>query len=265
MSWLFSRVLVEEYSAAYDSGGEPSVQLSVISTPQPFWYRDKTTDFSRLSRFGLTWKHLTVDRGEELLTWFRAGFRVRTSAQPDAGQELTVNDRDCGESLHESLAMYDPDLRSWKTLQCSLFGVLAEFSGTWPCWGTMRDGVCWGRKTPSFILAIHVRITNGKGFGFWPTPRAQESGKWQWNGSRNKKMLTLSGKVDKFPTPTARDSKSGAGRQPNGHTPQLAEVIGGQLNPNWVEWLMGWPIGWTELEPLGTDKFQQWLRSHGKF
>jgi len=24
----------------------------------------------------------------------------------------------------------------------------------------------------------------------------------------------------------------------------------GQLNPDWVEWLMGWPIGWTSLEPM---------------
>ena len=24
----------------------------------------------------------------------------------------------------------------------------------------------------------------------------------------------------------------------------------GQLNPDWVEWLMGWPIGWSSLEPL---------------
>jgi len=25
---------------------------------------------------------------------------------------------------------------------------------------------------------------------------------------------------------------------------------GGQLNPDWVEWLMGWPIGWTDIEPI---------------
>jgi hypothetical protein len=37
----------------------------------------------------------------------------------------------------------------------------------------------------------------------------------------------------------------------------------GLLNPDWVEWLMGWPIGWTNLKPLETDKFQQWLDSHG--
>jgi hypothetical protein len=29
--------------------------------------------------------------------------------------------------------------------------------------------------------------------------------------------------------------------------PSLDVVAGGQLNPNWVEWLMGLPIGWTDL------------------
>jgi hypothetical protein len=29
---------------------------------------------------------------------------------------------------------------------------------------------------------------------------------------------------------------------------------GGRLNPQWVEWLMGWPVGWTDLKPLETDK-----------
>lgn len=37
---------------------------------------------------------------------------------------------------------------------------------------------------------------------------------------------------------------------------------GGQLNPDWVEWLMGWPIGWTDLNPLETDRFLSWRRSH---
>lgn len=43
----------------------------------------------------------------------------------------------------------------------------------------------------------------------------------------------------------------------------LSEQVGGHLNPPWVEWLMGWPIGWTDLEPLGTDKFRQWCEQHG--
>ena len=37
----------------------------------------------------------------------------------------------------------------------------------------------------------------------------------------------------------------------------------GHLNPEWLEWFMGWPMGWTGLEPLEMDKYQEWLQSHG--
>lgn len=49
-----------------------------------------------------------------------------------------------------------------------------------------------------------------------------------------------------LPTPNARDWRSGKGRQPNGHAPQLPEVMGGVLNPAWEEPFMGFPIGWTD-------------------
>jgi hypothetical protein len=42
------------------------------------------------------------------------------------------------------------------------------------------------------------------------------------------------------------------------HQTDLAMVsvmqFGGQLNPAWAEWLMGWPVQWTELKPLEMDK-----------
>jgi hypothetical protein len=46
---------------------------------------------------------------------------------------------------------------------------------------------------------------------------------------------------------------------------QTVSEISGALNPEWVEWLMGWPIGWTDLKPLETVRFQQWQRLHGGF
>lgn len=39
----------------------------------------------------------------------------------------------------------------------------------------------------------------------------------------------------------------------------------GSPTPMNHEWLMGWPIGWTDLQPLEMDKFQRWLHLHGKF
>jgi DNA (cytosine-5)-methyltransferase 1 len=34
----------------------------------------------------------------------------------------------------------------------------------------------------------------------------------------------------------------------------VAHPTSGQLNPTWVEWLMGWPLEWTDLKPLEMDK-----------
>jgi hypothetical protein len=69
-----------------------------------------------------------------------------------------------------------------------------------------------------------------------------------------------------FATPQSRDfrtSQQSRWENPE-RTRNLNDQIGGQLNPTWVEWLMGWPLGWTDCAASATDKFQQWLDSHGK-
>jgi len=55
--------------------------------------------------------------------------------------------------------------------------------------------------------------------------------------------------VSLFPTPTANDAKNnGAASQMNRNSAPLDVVAGGALNPDWVEALQGFPIGWTRLE-----------------
>ena len=87
MSWLFSRVLVEEYLGENSSDGEPCVPLNGNPTPQVFLPPDKTTRFWNLSLYGMTCKPLTEPRGEELLMLFRAGFRARISAAQEKERE----------------------------------------------------------------------------------------------------------------------------------------------------------------------------------
>jgi len=100
----------------------------------------------------------------------------------------------------------------------------------------------------------------------WPTPTV--------NGNYNRKGLSkksgdgLATAVKMWPTAQARDGKGapGAGsRERGGYRGSLPAEVGGQLNPTWVEWLMGWPLGWTDLEPLETDKFRQWRRQFGGY
>jgi hypothetical protein len=89
------------------------------------------------------------------------------------------------------------------------------------------------------------------------------------NPRKDGRQNQLPNVVKAFPTPKARDWKDGTSKGPEGWTGDLGKAVnpskdGGSLNPTWVEWLMGWPLGWTDLKPSGTGKFQAWLRSHGE-
>ena len=237
MSWLFSQALVEEYSAGTCSDGEPCAQWNVMPTPQGFWRNDKMMEASSLSRFGPTLQLLTADRGEAVLMSYLLAFPVRTSAQPAAEQELRGRGQGCGARLFASFAKLNREKSTWKTHQCSLLGGLESFSETWPNWGLMRAGECWER------VAWAPRIS-GTECGFqrrWPTPVASAS---------------------KGSSPASLTRKNGRDRSNDRLDHAVMASDGGQLNPEWVEWLMGWPQGWTELKPLATGRFREWRRQH---
>ena len=90
----------------------------------------------------------------------------------------------------------------------------------------------------------------------WPTPTV--CGNYNRKGASATSGNGLATAVLKVATPTARDWRSGKASQAthDKNSRPLSEQIGGSLNPTWVEWLMGWPLGWTDLKPLATDKFQ---------
>jgi len=67
------------------------------------------------------------------------------------------------------------------------------------------------------------------------------------NGSSS--YLGLAQTVSMLPTPTTQDAANNGGpSQYNRNSLPLNAVVGGALNPMWVEWLMGYPQNWTFTE-----------------
>jgi len=259
MSWHCSQALGAEYSAVNCSDGGLFVQSNTTPMPETFYWPDKTTEHSRLSRFGMTCEPLTADRGAALLTWYLAGFHAKISAQPAKEMALTVSEVGSGRKWLGLLARYDQDTLTWKTPQCSLVEGLDEFSETWPRWGSMRNGESWERATA-------VPRTEESESGFWPTPTV--CGNYNRPGASATSGMGLATAVKLWPTVCARDfrypGKSRLERTGSKSGDVLPQVVGGPLNPDWCEWLMGWPIGQTELKPLETGRFQEWQRQHGE-
>ena len=285
MSWLFSQALVAEYSQATRWDGAPSAPLSVMPTPHKFWRNDRTMDPCDLSRFGLTCAALTDGRGADLLTWFRGASLARTSALPAGAQELTGSAAACGSTWRGSLARFDPASRSWRTAQPSLLGDSDECSVTWPRSGMTAGGQCWELPTlalPTSETGSGVWVgtpTTGDALGstglserfrtktptplefvnMWPTPTSSlgtNGGRVTPAKAREGGTLIEALSARTFATPTARDWRSGKASQAthDKNSRPLSEQIGGSLNPTWVEWLMGWPIGWTDLKHSGTAR-----------
>lgn len=102
-------------------------------------------------------------------------------------------------------------------------------------------------------------IVSGLG-EYIPTPTVK--GNYNRKGLSQKSGDGLATFVAKYPTPLARCAISPSNNPNRQGSLDLQTTVGGKLNPRWVEWLMGWPIGWASFEPSETDKFQSWLQLH---
>lgn len=217
---------------------------------------------------------------------------ARTSATQESASASTASDRASGRSLRESFAFFDPASSSWRTSQLSLIAGSTASSVTWPRSGSMRNGTCFERPTSGRPISEHASSclptptasTNGYNrgggmgrvgpirpslwmmalTGLWPTPVAADCGRGSSTYARGN--LTLTGAVKLFPTPTVcgnRNRKGASKTSDNGLATAVAASGRGQLNPTWVEWLMGFPTGHTDCDFSETPSSRRKRRSPG--
>jgi hypothetical protein len=271
-----------------DIGPEcPSLETSAPLLPTPSATRYGSNQGGGMGRTG------PVRPSLDTLTSSAADFPVRTSRSPERVLVLQGREAGSGPNTRVSLASYDPATSSWRTSQLSVLGGLEPYLETWPRSGLMRSGI-------AYQLPTWVPLTDETGSGLLPTPNRPDGGRTLPAGTSRtgmtpdgkKRQVDLQQWVCWWPTPRSADADKGV-RTPEGFqkerarrgnegidlptavwvntprsTPRTAREYDGTsplgcggLNPTWVEWLMGFPLGWTVLEPSVTPSSRRSSKS----
>lgn len=161
-------------------------------------------------------------------------------------RKISKNGKDGSLGLARTVKMMDSQKQNWPTVRTSSAN------------GASSKEVEAGNPKQR----LEVMIAN------WPTPRAQEPGSTSENYGKG-----LKNTAENWATPQARDWKDTA----NANVPTNS-ILGRQapqimkdgtesqitLNPRFTEWLMGWPIAWTEFELAETEWFRWLQRMRGE-
>jgi len=138
--------------------------------------------------------------------------------------DLKESDQDYGLKWQGLLAKFDRDSYSLKTAQISLITGLHESCAILPRWGLMLNGELYPQPIPEQII-------NAKESGLLPTPMASD----------NKDRGNI--------TNPSIQRRIRIGKQVG-----LSMLFAKEPCPSCVEAIMGWPIQWSALQPLVTDK-----------
>jgi hypothetical protein len=151
-----------------------------------------------------------------------AASRVRTSVTPALVPDCPAIDPAFGSNTPGSLANWDRMSRSWRTSQRCLIEGWEKFSERFPTSGTMQFGTIF----PHVPWDTHMCDDE---CSLWPTPTAFMGGRGfgiplHKNTGRYKRSTVL-------------------------RVHALVNEHGWRIHPDFTEALMGFPMGWTEIEP----------------
>lgn len=233
------------YTFLLESGAESSAECyeeipayalsSLTCIAGEYCFNASGTAFCLGSQSGMTLNHSTDDVGAGESMSFAVGSRARILAQRASELGWGGQGVVCGRNNLEWFAKLDPLTLKWKTPQPFVFGDSEPSLETWPAWGMMLNGAC-------FPLPMLAHDTSVKGHGL------------------------------KHPTPTARSARGSSGRMTNqSHFENWLRHEFSQRegttypHPELLEAVMGFPIGWSAVEPLEIAKFQRWSDLHMKY
>ncbi len=256
MSYHYSLALVEAFWVQGFLDSDQCAELKSTRTAERSSFDDKKKGSSRRSPSGTTSEPSTASLGVARWMSSLAAFPASPSQSP-AGNGGSQTSGTSGLIPFALLEKSDQDTASWKTCQVSLLtNTLALYSVTFPRAGILHDGKLY--RLPNLELRI-----SEIGSGLWPTVTQDSATDRSNRYAQGGTPLTVA--VKRWPTPTESFAARGGIIQPEsnhdtekGFREKDPSMTGGQLNPTWVEWLMGWPLNWTSLEVLSKENIDEW-------
>ena len=230
MSWHY---LLGEAEACWEASsltGAPDALLKLMPTPESLSSQDNEMDVLNDSLYGTMSKHSTGKNGEAQLMSLQEDSHALMSAISDqeaSASASTENGADSGLKCEESSKKLGLPTSSSRTLRKSGTEDSTESFKTLPKWGSIVHGTFSPERKWEHLMTENV------------------SGVW-------------------LGTPTAHMHVRS--KRFKAKTPNLSEAVGGRknANPEYLEWQMGFPIGWTDSRSSATDRYLLWLRLHSE-
>ena len=196
------------------------------------------------------------------LTLFAEDTPANHSASPACDEEKTTN-ATFGQCSPNAFAWLDHDSHCWRTLQGTFLSDLDKFSQTWPRSGMTHDGIAYQLQPSAprtsaiaYSSSLHGELQwtptktanqaspsmnkRAPGRHLWSTPTKQVvEHRWEQLEERNNDLVRVDNQGNRWSAGLANEVRYTDGDQSTPH---------GLLNPAWVEWLMGFPTGWTDLQ-----------------
>lgn len=263
MSWHFLQGSEEVCSAHLPAGFIPCAPSSSTSTPAASSSPGSATDSSPAFRSGMTCAPSTAPLGEGESMSSPAGSLAKTSPAPASALASKVPSQGSGATSPASSKRSSRGSSSSRTRRTSEPMDLTLCSKTLPASGSMQSGKCLEQPTSALR-------TGGTACGYWVTPVPTSSATaYGYNkGGAAGRVGKVRPSIDsicrgQLPTPTtARNEWSPYMARWSAHL-NLHRHLYGRCPLAVREWLMGWPIGWTDKEPLATARWLEWQQQHG--
>ena len=254
MAWICLAELAESDSHSPSSESEQSHIVSKTDTHRAFYCPECNRVRLIELQYGMTSEHCLKNCCRKLIL-FSEDFHAKTSALQDLEMVWRGSEADFSTKLSDSQKKFDRILCSLKMSQPLELEDWSKLSKHLP-----KSGMTVGGRV--FLPQALERHTSEKDGSYLPTPTASAYGTGG-NGARKGKQkqivsLNTMARKNLWPTPCSLDWKDN-GKSPaelKRNSTTLATIAGGQLSPMWVEWLMGYRCGWTELSASVT----QWFR-----